>query len=147
MKPLKNKKWWDVLVIFSLVSGIICFGFVFADSVSDHDKMLHFSAHFGMSFMILSFTYAFCYLKWAMGKWSSYSISILTTLVIGSIYKITEISSMGLFHNYGLNRLLVISGCYTSLSQNLAGVFAGMLIIRYFFSNNVVLLQPKSNRQ
>src|SRR5215467_13591965 len=129
MKALKSKKWWNSLVILSLVSGIICFGFVFADSVSDHDKMLHFSAHFGMSFMILAFTYAFCYLKWKMGKWKSYSVSILITLIIGSIYKITEITSLGLLHNYGLNRLLVISGCYTSLSQNIAGVFAGMLII------------------
>ncbi|PWT73550.1 MAG: hypothetical protein C5B59_13160 [Bacteroidetes bacterium] len=147
MESVKSKKWWDGLVIFSLVAGIICFGFVFADSFSDHDKILHFSAHFGMSFMILSFTYAFCYLKWRMGKWSSYSVSILITLLIGSIYKIIEIWGMGLLHNYGLGRSLVISGCLTSLSQNIAGILAGMLIIQYFFSNRVVLLQSKLNHE
>ena len=85
----------DRLVIFSLVSGMICFGFVFADSTSDHNKMLHFAAHFGMSFLILSFSYAFCNLKWNISRQGSYSIAILLTLLVGCLYKYFEISSLG----------------------------------------------------
>jgi hypothetical protein len=135
-KNLRNK-----LTIFSLVSGIICFGFILPDSLSDHEMMLHFSAHFGMSFLILSFTYALCSLQWKMRRIGSYTMAILITLIVGSVYKYEEIASQGILHRFDLGDLLSITGCYTSMSQNMAGIFAGMLIIQFVFSKRVELVK------
>jgi hypothetical protein len=136
-----NRNWIDKLVIFSLVSGIICFGFILPDSTSDHTKLLHFAAHFGMSFLILSCSYAFCSLQWKMSRSGSYGLAILLTLAFGSVYKYMEISSQGIIQRFELGELLSITGCYTSMSQNLAGIFAAMLIIHYFFGRRYVLVR------
>ena len=141
MSNSTKKNLADKLTIFSLVSGIICFGFILPDSLSDHDKMLHFSAHFGMSFLILSFTYALCSLQWKMGRLSSYAMAILITLIIGSMYKYQEIAHQGILHRFDLGDLLAITGCYTSLSQNMAGIFAGMLIIQFVLSKRMELIK------
>lgn len=134
IKPLmKNKTLRDRLIIFALVSGTICFGFILPDSTSDHNKILHFAAHFGMSFLLLSISYAFLNLKWGFSRTGSHIISIAFTLFIGCLYKYAEIASQGIMNNFSFGQLLDLTGCYTSMSQNLAGIFAGMFIIHYFF--------------
>jgi hypothetical protein len=144
---MKNQTLRERLVIFSLVSGIICFGFIFPDSVSDHNKILHFSAHFGMSFLILSISYAFCNLKWGMSRTGSHIISIASTLLVGCIYKYAEISSQGIISTFSFGQLLELTGCYTSMSQNLAGICAGMFIIHYFFGKGIRLSKVNSGRE
>jgi hypothetical protein len=141
MYNINKKSLADKITNFTLLSGIICFGFILPDSLSDHDKILHFSAHFGMSFLILSFSYALCSLQWKMGRISSYGSAILITLIIGCIYKYKEIASQGILHRFELEDLLTMTGCYTSMSQNISGIFAGLLIIQFVFSKRMVLVQ------
>lgn len=143
---MKNQTLRERIVIFSLVSGIICFGFIFPDSTSDHNKILHFAAHFGMSFLILSISYAFCNLKWGMSRMGSHIISIALTLLVGSVYKYGEISNQGIISNFSFGQLLELTGCYTSMSQNLAGICAGMFIIHYFFGKGFGLSRVNSGR-
>ena len=132
---MKNKR----LLIFSLVSGIICFGFIFPDSTSDHNKILHFAAHFGMSFLLLSISYAFLNLKWGFSRSGSHVLAISFTLFVGCFYKYAEITSQGIANSFSFGQLLTLTGCYTSMSQNLAGIFAGIFIIHYFFGNGARL--------
>jgi hypothetical protein len=136
---MKNRTLRDRLVIFALVSGIICFGFVFPDSISDHNKILHFAAHFGMSFLLLSISYAFLNLKWGFSRTGSHIISIAFTLFIGCIYKYAEIASQGIMNSFSFGQLMDLTGCYTSMSQNLAGILAGMFIIHYFFGRKSIV--------
>lgn len=42
----------EKLILVVLAAGIICFGILLPDSLSDHNKIVHFSAHFGMSFFL-----------------------------------------------------------------------------------------------
>jgi hypothetical protein len=143
-KPFINqtqRSWIDKLIIFSLVSGIICFGFILPDSISDHTKLVHFAAHFGMSFLILSCSYAFCSLQWHISRSGSYGLAILATLAFGSAYKYWEIASQGISQHFEFGQLLTITGVYTSMSQNLSGIFAALLIIHYFFGRRVVLVR------
>ena len=103
--------------------------------------MVHFAAHFGMSFLILSCSYAFFSLQWRISRSGSYGLAILATLAFGSAYKYWEIASQGIFQHFEFGQLLTITGVYTSMSQNLAGIFAAMLIIQYFFGKRVVLVR------
>ena len=134
---MKNKTHSKRLLIFSLVSGIICFGFILPDSMSDHNKILHFSAHFGMSFLLLSISYAFLNLKWGLHRTGSHIISIAFTLFIGCIYKYAEIASQGIINSFSFGQLMNLTGCYASISQNIAGILAGIFIIHYFFGNEI----------
>lgn len=121
----------------ALLVGIVYFGFIFPDSLSDHQKILHFSAHVGMSFLVSTCIYVICSFTLRMSRTHSLIILSVLTLVIGAIYKYLEISSEGLldgFHNYSLGLLLKITGCYTSMSQNTAGLLAAILLIDYTIS-------------
>jgi hypothetical protein len=142
---MENKTLTDRLIIFSLVSGIICFGFVFPDSISDHNKVLHFAAHFGMSFLLLSISYAFLNLKWGFSRSGSKVLAISFTLFIGCLYKYAEITSQGIANDFSFGQLLTLTGCYTSMSQNVAGIFAGIFIIHYFFGRGVRFIPVKTN--
>jgi hypothetical protein len=119
------------LVRGGLLAGIVLFGLIFPDSLSDHQKILHFSAHMGMSFFIAVSVYVICNMVLRLRK--RYSLIILSalTLVIGAIYKYLEISSQGILHLYSFGELLKITGCYTSMSQNTAGLLAAILLIEY----------------
>ena len=55
----------------------------------------------------------------------------LITLVIGAIYKYFEIAGEGLLHAFSFGELLRVTGCYTSMSQNAAGMLAAILLIEY----------------
>jgi hypothetical protein len=121
-----------------LLAGIVYFGFILPDSFSTHDKILHFSAHVGMSFFVAICMYVICNIMLNLSKSRSLLILTFATLIIGAIYKYLEISSEGLLgnylHNYGLAILLKATGCYTSMSQNMAGLLAAILLIDYMVS-------------
>jgi hypothetical protein len=114
-----------------LGAGILYFGFIFPDSFSDHVKLVHFAAHVGMSFLAASSIYVLCNIRLRIGRKPSLVILIFATLIIGAIYKYWEISSQGYAHLYSFHDLMVITGCYTSMSQNMAGILAAILMIEY----------------
>lgn len=130
----------DKLVLAFLAIGIICFGFLLPDSFSDHNKIVHFAAHFGMSFLIASILYAICSIKLRISKKTSYILLIASTLILGSLYKYLEIAGEGILHAYDFGTLLHVTGCYTSMSQNIAGLMAAILTIKYFFDKHLIVL-------
>ena len=91
-----------------------------------------------MSFFIAICMYVICNIMLNLSKSRSLLILTFATLVIGAIYKYLEISAEGLLgnylHNYGLAILLKATGCYTSMSQNMAGLLAAILLIDYMVS-------------
>ncbi len=121
-----------------LLAGIVYFGFILPDSLSTHDKILHFSAHVGMSFFVAVCMYVICNIMLNLSKSRSLLILTFATLIIGAIYKYMEISAEGLLgsylHNYGLAILLKATGCYTSMSQNMAGLLAAVFLMEYMGS-------------
>jgi hypothetical protein len=127
----KPTKVIERLIRLTLLAGIVYFGFIFPDSTSDHMKMIHFSAHVGMSFLLASFIYVFCNIRLRINKKNSIIILMAVTLIIGVVYKYLEISGEGLLHAYKLGTLLEVTGCYTSMSQNMAGILAAILLIEY----------------
>jgi ABC-type branched-subunit amino acid transport system permease subunit len=129
-----GNKWTSRIVRMALVAGIAYFGFIFPDSLSDHEKLLHFAAHVGMSFLAASFIYIICNIKFRIRKAPSLIILISSTTVIGIIYKYWEISSQETAHLYTFGDLLTVTGCYTSLSQNTAGILAAILMIEYVYA-------------
>jgi hypothetical protein len=131
METGKKTQWTSRIIRMALLAGIAYFGFIFPDSLSDHEKLLHFAAHVGMSFLAASFIYIICNIKLRISKATSLVILILTTTIIGAIYKYWEISTQESAHLYSLGDLLTITGCYTSMSQNMAGVLAAILMIEY----------------
>ena len=130
----KSGKAAGRLIRMGLLAGIIYFGFVFPDSLSDHEKMLHFSAHVGMSFFVASCIYVLCNMMLRIGRAGSIIILIVTTLIVGAIYKYLEIAAEGLLHAYSFNDLMKATGVYTSMSQNTAGILAAILMIEYVIS-------------
>lgn len=118
----------------ALLIGIICFGFIFPDSLSDHTKLLHFAAHMGMSFFVAICSYVVADVMLHMKRAASLTLLVIVTLVVGVIYKYFEISSLGLIETYSFWPLLKATGCYTSMSQNTAGLLAAILLIELIFS-------------
>ena len=58
----------EKLVLILLAAGVFCFGVVLPDSFSDHVKLVHFSAHFGMSFLLALCFYTLCTIKLRFSK-------------------------------------------------------------------------------
>ena len=91
-----------------------------------------------MSFFVAVCMYVICNIMLHLSKSRSLLILTFATLIIGAIYKYLEISSQGLLgnylHNYGLAILLKATGCYTSMSQNMAGLLTAILLIEYIIS-------------
>src|ERR1700748_2048984 len=119
------------LVRLLLLAGIVYFGFIFPDSLSDHTKVLHFCAHMGMSFFLASCIYVICNIMLHMKRPVSLLMLTVITLIIGAIYKYFEIAGQGLLHAFSFGELLKVTGCYTSMSQNAAGMLAAILLIEY----------------
>jgi hypothetical protein len=133
---MMNKDTVRTLTRAILLAAIAYFGFVFPDSFSNHTKLVHFCAHMGMSFFLASCLYIICNIVLRMRRSVSVIILTVITLVIGAIYKYLEISGEGLLHAYNnFGELLKYTGCYTSMSQNTAGLLAAILLIEYAIAN------------
>jgi hypothetical protein len=130
------------LIRLLLLAGIVYFGFIFPDSLSDHNKMLHFSAHMGMSFFLASCVYVICNIMLHMKRSVSLLMLTVITLIIGAVYKYFEIAGEGLLHAFGLWDLLKVTGYYTSMSQNAAGMLVAILLIEYLVQYFRKFLSP-----
>ena len=134
MTATRSRTIVERLVRFFLLAGIVYFGFILPDSVSDHDKILHFSAHMGMSFFMAICLFVICNVMLHISKSRSLAILVVATLIAGAIYKYLEIMSQGLFDIHHLGWVLKITGVYTSMSQNTAGMLAAILLIEYIIA-------------
>src|SRR5450755_99710 len=94
----------DKLMLIFLAAGVLFFGLVLPDSFSDHDKLLHFSAHFGMSFLLALSFYFFCVIQMRATKRSSYLVLVLATVSIGVLYKLWEIAPLNIFSRFSFSR-------------------------------------------
>jgi hypothetical protein len=128
----KSKNLIQKWLIIAMMSGVIMFGFILPGPLSDHDRLLHFCAHFGMSFLISYVVYSICAKKIGIAKATSFFLLVVTTLVVGLIYKYFEIQSFLPVQNLSLARFLVVTGFYISMSENLSGILAACTMILYF---------------
>jgi hypothetical protein len=126
------KVFYKTYLIAALAAGSILFGIIFPGSLSDHYHLLHFSAHFGMSFLVSNSIYRYCTLKASMKKMPSFIMALVIVLICGAIYKLIEI--FGFYHlgNIPFFTALELTGFYASMSQNLAGMLAAFALIIYF---------------
>ena len=62
----------DKLTLFLLATGVFCFGVILPDSLSTHVKLVHYAAHFGMSFLLALCFYMICTVKMKISKTISY---------------------------------------------------------------------------
>lgn len=133
-----------MLTLLMVASGVLIFGVLLPDSLSDHNKLLHFSAHFGMSFLLAFCFYMVCTIKFRSTKAFSYMVLILSTLCIGIIYKYWEIATQGMIGNYSFTTLMDRAGVMTSMSQNVSGLLGAILLIEGLVHRNLVINTMRS---
>jgi hypothetical protein len=136
----------DKLTLFLLATGVFCFGVILPDSFSTHVKMVHYAAHFGMSFLLALCFYMICTVKMKISKTVSYTVLITATLLIGIIYKYWEIATEGMIGNYSFHTIIDMTGAMTSMSQNLSGLFGAMLLIEGLLDRNLAYTALKSGK-
>jgi hypothetical protein len=129
----------DKLTLFLLAAGVLCFGLVLPDSLSDHVKFVHFAAHFGMSFLLALSFYMICTVKMRISKTFCYTLLVITTLLIGVVYKYWEIASQGSFERNSFSVAIQQAGVLTSMSQNISGLLAAMLLIEGLVDRNLIM--------
>jgi hypothetical protein len=129
----------DNLTLLLLAAGACCFGLILPDSISDHDKLVHFSAHFGMSFLVALCFYLFCIIKLRIPKLLTYIILITATLLIGIVYKYWEITTLGMFDKLSFSTVIENTGVMKSMSQNISGIMAAMLLIKGLVDRNLAV--------
>ena len=127
----------DKLVLFLLTAGMICFGVILPDSLSDHNKLVHFSAHFGMSFLLALSFYMICTVRMRISKKISYTVLIAATLFIGVLYKFWEIATQGMIGSYSFHTIMDHTGVMTSMSQNISGLMGAILLIEGLVDRNL----------
>ncbi len=125
---------------------MVCFGLVFPDSISDHVKIVHLAAHFGMSFLLALCFYMVCTIKMRISRVFSYTVLITATLLIGVVYKVVEIVTQGQIGTLPLQTILDQAGVMTSMSENLSGLMAAMLIIEGLLVKNLVLSVARATK-
>jgi hypothetical protein len=134
----------DKLILCLLATGAFCFGVLLPDSFSDHDKLVHFSAHFGMSCLLALCFYIIFTVKMRISKSIAYMILIMSTLIIGIVYKFWEIGTSGMTGNYSFHTILDTKGVATSMSQNISGLLGGIFLIEGLVDKNLVMSVPKN---
>ncbi len=134
----------DKLILVLLASGVCCFGVIFPDSLSDHYKLVHFSAHFGMSFLLAISFYLICTVKMRISKAFSYTVLITATLFIGVFYKYWEIATLGMIGSYSFQSIMDRTGVMTSMSQNISGLMAAILLIEGLLHRNLFMSAIRS---
>lgn len=105
-----------VLVIVFLL-GLMCYSITAkADVVTSSDPNLeHFAAHFGISYMLNTFSYGVCRKALGLTQKDSFIFSAFTTLAIGFTFKYLEVMNGGNTSSWG-----------SSMLQNAAGVGASI---------------------
>jgi hypothetical protein len=136
----------DKLTLFLLATGVFCFGVILPDSLSTHVKMVHYAAHFGMSFLLALCFYMICTVRMKISKTISYTVLIAATLLIGVIYKYWEIATQGMIGNYSFHAIIDLTGAMTSMSQNLSGLLGAMLLIEGMLDRNLAYTALKSGK-
>jgi hypothetical protein len=137
----------EKLMLALLATGVCCFGFIFPVSpLSDHYTLVHFAAHFGMSFLIALCFYMVCTIKLRFSKSFTYTILIIATLFIGVVYKFWEIVSHGEIGTVPFPTILDRAGVMTSMSQNLSGLMAAMFLIESLLNKNLVITVVKTGK-
>ncbi len=134
----------DKLTLILLATGVFCFGVVLPDSLSDHNKLVHFSAHFGMSFLLALCFYMICTVKMRISKTFSYTVLIIATLFIGVLYKYWEIATQGLIGNWSFHTIMDRTGVMTSISQNTSGLMGAILLIEGIVERNLAMTVLRS---
>lgn len=119
-------------LLAAVTIGVILFGIIFPNSLSDHYHLLHFAAHFGMSFLIANSIYQFCTRRVSMKKLPTFALIFIAVLIFGTTYKFIEI-----FCFYDMGGLpffdaLAMAGFYASMSLNLSGMLASFAMAIYF---------------
>jgi hypothetical protein len=127
----------DKLILSLLATGMVIFGVVLPDSLSDHNKLVHFSAHFGMSFLLAFCFYMICTIRMRISKAFSYTVLITATLFIGIIYKYWEIATQGMIGSYSFHTIIDRTGVMTSMSQNISGLTGAILLIEGLVDRNL----------
>ncbi|HEY2349374.1 MAG TPA: hypothetical protein VGH64_10170 [Puia sp.] len=135
----------DKLTLLLLATGVLCFGVIFPDSLSTHVQIVHYAAHFGMSFLLALCFYMICTVRMQISKTISYTVLITATLLIGVIYKYWEIATQGMIGNYSFHFIIGQTGVMKSMSQNLSGLFGAMLLIEGLLDRNLAFNVIKSN--
>ena len=133
----------DKWILSLLAAGMVVFGVIFPDSLSDHNKLVHFSAHFGMSFLLAFCFYMICTIRMRISKAFSYTVLITATLLIGVIYKSWEIATQGMIGSYSFHTIIDRTGVMTSMSQNISGLMGAIFLIEGLVDRN---LSPAGNR-
>jgi hypothetical protein len=136
----------DKLTLFLLATGVFCFGVILPDSLSTHVKMVHYAAHFGMSFLLALCFFMICTVKMRISKTISYTVLVTATLLIGIIYKYWEIATQGMIGNYSFHAIMDMTGAMTSMSQNLSGLFGAMFLIEGLLDRNLAYTGLKSGK-
>jgi hypothetical protein len=136
----------DKLTLLLLATGMVCFGLVFPDSISDHVKIVHLAAHFGMSFLLALCFYIVCTIKMRITRAFSYTVLITATLLIGVVYKLVEIASLGEIGTLPLQTIIDKAGVMTSMSENLSGLLAAMLVIEGLLVKNLVMSVARATK-
>lgn len=136
----------DKLTLFLLATGVFCFGVILPDSLSTHVKMVHYAAHFGMSFLLALCFYMICTVKMKISKTFSYTVLIISTLLIGVVYKYWEIATEGMIGNYSFHAIIDMTGTMTSMSQNISGLLGAMLLIEGLLDRNLAHTVLKSDK-
>ncbi|HEV7424247.1 MAG TPA: hypothetical protein VGO21_03595 [Candidatus Paceibacterota bacterium] len=136
----------DKLTLFLLGTGVFCFGVILPDSLSTHVKMVHYAAHFGMSFLLALCFYMICTVKMKISKTISYTVLITATLLVGVVYKYWEIATQGMIGNYSFHAIIEHTGAMTSMSQNLSGLCGAMLLIEGLVDRNLAYPALKSGK-
>ena len=147
MNIVKMKNEYTVkekLTLVLLGTGVCCFGLILPDSLSTHVKMVHFAAHFGMSFLLALSFYLVCTVKMHTSKNFSYMVLILSTLLIGVVYKYWEIATQGMIGKYSFSTVMEWTGAMTSMSQNLSGLMAAMFLIESLVEKNLIMSVVRS---
>jgi hypothetical protein len=132
--PVKDK-----LMLILLTSAVVFFGVVLPDSLSDHIKLVHFAAHFGMSFLLAICFYMLCTVKIKLSKARTYTLLITTTLIIGVLYKYWELVTQNVFERFNFSTAIELTGVMRSMSQNFSGLMAAILFIEGLVHKNLVL--------
>jgi hypothetical protein len=133
----------DKLTLLLLASGVFCFGLILPDSLSDHVKLVHFSAHFGMSFYL-----RFVFTCSALLNGEYQSLLLIHINCRHAFYrnriKFWEIALHGEIGTLPILTIMDRSSVMTSMSQNLSGLLAGILLIEGLPDRNLIVSAYRS---